>query len=70
LERWLMEGSYSKVWNAREEAPAEEYKFFVDSLMGTIRYENRKIICCRESQRKTVGMKSPAVKKQHTKVFL
>ena len=34
-----MEGSYSKVWNAREEAPAEEYKFFVDSLMGTIRYE-------------------------------
>ena len=38
LERWLMEGSYSKVWNAREEAPAEEYKFFVDSLMGTIRF--------------------------------
>ena len=33
-----MEGSYSKVWNAREEAPAEEYKFFVDSLMGTIRF--------------------------------
>ena len=38
LEQWLMEGSYSKVWNAREEAPTEEYKFFVDSLMGTIRY--------------------------------
>ncbi len=37
LERWLMEGSYSKVWNARAEAPAEEYKYFVDSLMGTIR---------------------------------
>jgi hypothetical protein len=37
LERRLMEGSYSKVWNARDEAPAEEYKFFVDSLMGTIR---------------------------------
>ena len=34
-----MEGSYSKVWNARLEAPAEEYKFFVDSLMGTIRYD-------------------------------
>lgn len=32
-----MEGSYSKVWNARERAPVEEYKFFVDSLMGTIR---------------------------------
>jgi len=38
LERRLMEGSYAKVWNARDEAPAEEYKFFVDSLMGTIRY--------------------------------
>ena len=37
LERWLMEGSYSKVWNAREEAPTEEYKIFVDSLVGTIR---------------------------------
>lgn len=37
LERWLMEGSYSKVWNARETAPAEEYKLFVDSLMVTIR---------------------------------
>jgi 26S proteasome regulatory subunit N12 len=38
-----MEGSYSKVWNAREEAPAEEYKFFVDSLMGTIRWATP---CC------------------------
>lgn len=37
LERWMMEGSYSKVWNARSEAPAEEYKLFVESLMGTIR---------------------------------
>lgn len=33
-----MEGSYSKVWSARNEAPVEEYKYFVDSLMGTIRY--------------------------------
>jgi 26S proteasome regulatory subunit N12 len=38
LERWMMEGSYSKVWNARSEAPAEEYKLFVESLMGTIRF--------------------------------
>ncbi len=37
LERWLMEGSYSKVWRAQKDAPREEYKFFVDSLMGTIR---------------------------------
>lgn len=38
LEQWLMEGSYSKVWAARNESPAEEYKYFVNSLMGTIRY--------------------------------
>lgn len=37
LEQRLMEGSYSKVWNSRDEAPMEEYKYFVDSLMGTIR---------------------------------
>ena len=41
LERWLMEGSYSKVWNAREEAPTEEYKIFVESLVGTIRFVRR-----------------------------
>lgn len=37
LERWLMEGSYSKVWRAGKEVPREEYSFFVDELMGTIR---------------------------------
>lgn len=40
LERWLMEGSYSKVWNARS-APLpgyeQEYGFFLESLMSTIR---------------------------------
>lgn len=37
LERWLMEGSYSKVWRARKEVPREEYGYFVGELMGTIR---------------------------------
>lgn len=32
-----MEGSYSKVWRARKEVPREEYTFFVEELMGTIR---------------------------------
>jgi len=41
-----MEGSYSKVWNAREEAPVEEYKFFVDSLMGTIRSVSFLLLVC------------------------
>ncbi|KAG8787036.1 hypothetical protein FRC15_010197 [Serendipita sp. 397] len=53
LERWLMEGSYSKVWNAREEAPAAEYRFFVDSLMGTIRNE---IASCEEAAYNSLPM--------------
>ncbi|KAJ7591258.1 SAC3/GANP/Nin1/mts3/eIF-3 p25 family-domain-containing protein [Mycena floridula] len=56
LERWLMEGSYSKVWNAREEAPAEEYKFFVDSLMGTIRNE---IATCEEAAYHSLPLRTP-----------
>lgn len=39
-----MEGSYSKVWNAREDAPAAEYAFFVDSLVGTIRFARIRLI--------------------------
>ena len=62
LERWLMEGSYSKVWNAREEAPAEEYKFFVDSLMGTIRYVNFNVVQSTGLD-SAVGMKSRVVRK-------
>ncbi|KAH9938537.1 proteasome 26S subunit [Fomitopsis serialis] len=54
LERWLMEGSYSKVWKAREEAPAEEYKFFVDSLMDTIRNE---IASCEEAAYESLPLK-------------
>ncbi|TFY72749.1 hypothetical protein EVG20_g280 [Dentipellis fragilis] len=57
LEQWLMEGSYSKVWNAREEAPAEEYKFFVDSLIGTIRNE---IASCEETAYESLPLKDAA----------
>ncbi|KAI9825309.1 MAG: hypothetical protein M1819_000555 [Sarea resinae] len=41
LERWLMEGSYDRVWNATksEQAPSEEYDVFSDVLVGTIRAE-------------------------------
>ena len=46
LERWLMEGSYSKVWRlSRQAPPQEEYKFFVDLLMDMIRNE---IASCEE----------------------
>jgi len=75
LERWLMEGSYSKVWNAREEAPAEEYKFFVDSLMGTIRFVffllNSPLPSWLIDSPKidVTGMKSQAVKRQRMRAF-
>ncbi|QRW01624.1 eukaryotic translation initiation factor 3 subunit K [Ceratobasidium sp. AG-Ba] len=49
LERWLMEGSYSKVWNARNEplpGYEQEYGFFLESLMSTIRNE---IASCEEN---------------------
>ncbi|PWZ03296.1 putative 26S proteasome non-atpase regulatory subunit 8 [Testicularia cyperi] len=46
LERWLMEGSYSKVWRlSREQPPKEEYAFFVDQLLHMIRTE---IASCEE----------------------
>lgn len=57
LERWLMEGSYSKVWNAREEAPSEEYKFFVNSIIGTIRNE---IASCGEAAYENLPLKDAA----------
>ncbi|RPA98841.1 hypothetical protein L873DRAFT_1739336 [Choiromyces venosus 120613-1] len=41
LERWLMEGSYDKVWNATKssQVPSEEYAHFSQVLVGTIRNE-------------------------------
>ncbi|RPB23626.1 hypothetical protein L211DRAFT_786397 [Terfezia boudieri ATCC MYA-4762] len=41
LERWLMEGSYDKVWNATKssEVPSEEYSIFTRILVNTIRNE-------------------------------
>ncbi|KAG8529362.1 uncharacterized protein KY384_005998 [Bacidia gigantensis] len=41
LERWLMEGSYNRVWKAigRESVPSEEFGVFSEVLIGTIRSE-------------------------------
>eukprot|EP00842_Homolaphlyctis_polyrhiza_P002856 jgi/Hompol1/3571/HPOL_003290-RA len=51
IEQCLMEGSYNKVWNARSNVPAEEYTFFVDILMSTIRNE---IASCSEKAYQTL----------------
>ncbi|CAJ2508850.1 Uu.00g138760.m01.CDS01 [Anthostomella pinea] len=41
LERWLMEGSYDRVWKAMKsrEVPSEEYGVFTDILTSQIRSE-------------------------------
>lgn len=39
LEQSLMEGNYSKVFLARSNIPAQQYKFFMDELVSTIRSE-------------------------------
>jgi len=39
LEQSLMEGNYRKVFLARDNIPAAEYKFFMDELVSTIRSE-------------------------------
>ncbi|ORX39816.1 SAC3/GANP/Nin1/mts3/eIF-3 p25 family-domain-containing protein [Kockovaella imperatae] len=37
LERWLMEGSYNKVYRARDRVPRPEFGFLLERLMGQVR---------------------------------
>lgn len=37
LELYLMEGSYNKLRNARQQVPADQYIVFMDILMETVR---------------------------------
>lgn len=39
IEQFLMEGSYNKVWSTRSSVQGEEFLFFYDILMSTIRHE-------------------------------
>ncbi|PWN26646.1 hypothetical protein BDZ90DRAFT_221676 [Jaminaea rosea] len=57
LERCLMEGSYSKVWRSRAQVPREEYRYFVEELMGTIRGE---IASCEEKAYSSLPMRDAA----------
>ena len=41
LEQFLMEGSYNKVWSTRSTVKGEEFLFFYDILISTIRYTKR-----------------------------
>ncbi|KAJ3130275.1 hypothetical protein HK098_004322 [Nowakowskiella sp. JEL0407] len=57
LEQCLMEGSFGRVWHSRSNIPAEEYKFFVEMLVGTIREE---IASCSESTYKELYLSDAA----------
>lgn len=37
IEQFLMEGSYNKVWSTRSTVQGEEFMFFYDILISTIR---------------------------------
>lgn len=39
LEQWLMEGAYNKVLAARDTAPSDLYRYFLDLLATTVRDE-------------------------------
>lgn len=57
IEQCLMEGSFNKIWNARVNVPAEEYAFFMDILMNTIRNE---IADCSEKAYSSLGVNDAA----------
>ncbi|CAD6565971.1 MAG: hypothetical protein CYPHOPRED_000119 [Cyphobasidiales sp. Tagirdzhanova-0007] len=58
LERWLMEGSYSKVWAARSSSPMPEYTIFLDQLVSTVRNE---IASCGEKAYASLPLHDAAV---------
>jgi len=57
MEQYLMEGSYNKVFLARGNVPADNYNFFIDILLNTIRDE---IAGCIEKAYNQIGLSEAA----------
>jgi len=57
MEQYMMEGSYNKVFLARGNVPAENYNFFIDILLNTIRDE---IAGCIEKAYHQIGLSEAA----------
>ncbi|GFS25548.1 26S proteasome non-ATPase regulatory subunit 8 [Elysia marginata] len=57
MEQYLMEGSYNKVFLARGNVPADNYNFFIDILLNTIRDE---IAGCIEKAYHRIGLSEAA----------
>eukprot|EP00795_Rhopilema_esculentum_P003477 gene3477-1859_t len=54
LEQYLMEGSYHKVFLAKENVPAEAYYFFINILVDTLRDE---VAACMEKSYENITVK-------------
>ncbi|XP_052700636.1 26S proteasome non-ATPase regulatory subunit 8-like [Crassostrea angulata] len=57
MEQYLMEGSYNKVFLAKGNVPAENYNFFIDILLDTIRNE---IASCIEKAYEKIALNEAA----------
>ncbi|XP_046982289.1 26S proteasome non-ATPase regulatory subunit 8 isoform X1 [Schistocerca americana] len=57
LEQYLMEGSYNKIFLAKGNVPAENYNFFIDILLDTIRNE---IATCLEKSYEKISVQEAA----------
>lgn len=44
IEQYLMEGSYNKVFLARDNVPADSYRFFINMLLETLRFANSALL--------------------------
>merc|ERR1711971_440409 len=57
MEQYLMEGSYNKVFLAKGNVPADNYNFFIDILLNTIRNE---IASCIEKAYEKIALSEAA----------
>ncbi|KAF2882093.1 hypothetical protein ILUMI_24096 [Ignelater luminosus] len=57
IEQYLMEGSYNKIFLAKGNVPAQNYNFFMDILLDTIRGE---IAVCLERAYEKISLKDAA----------
>lgn len=57
LERDVIEGRFSKVWSAKKDAPNDQYLFFFESLLLTIRKD---IGACLQSSYQSLSQEEAA----------
>lgn len=66
MDRWLMEGSYLKIYRAKDRVPREEFQYLLQRLWSTMRW----VWLIYEELKLMVDHKSPRLFKRHTSPFL